>query len=88
MRIALDYDGTYTLDPYLWNEFIARFEESGHEILCVTMRYDNELERIKMPHNVNVIYTGRIAKAKHLNGLGIKIDVWIDDNPIWLYQNG
>ena len=43
MRIALDYDGTYTADPDLWDKFINS------------------------------------CRDKH--------DVWIDDNPEWIFQD-
>jgi len=88
MIIAIDYDGTYTLDPHFWNEFIYRaIKENSHTVICATMRHDTDEERIEMPHGINIIYTGRIAKLPFLSGLGINPDVWIDDNPEWLYSN-
>lgn len=49
----------------------------GHEIACVTMRFPTEkIEGMPCP----VIYTSRKAKADFWAA-----DVWIDDNPRWLY---
>ena len=78
MRIALDYDKTYTLDPVFWANVIREARARGHTVDIVTMRHDNEDERLAdMP--VPVIYTGRKAKQKFFSA-----DVWIDDTPQWI----
>jgi len=82
MRIAIDYDGTYTRDPKMWDIFISNAKSHGHEIICVTMRYPHE--EINMP--CNIIYTSREAKARHTMMKNIEFDVWIDDNPLYIYQ--
>ncbi len=79
MRIALDYDGTYTRDPELWNNFIEKAKERGHEVVCVTMRYPTESITVPM----EVIYTSRKAKMEHA-----KADIWIDDQPHFLVMGG
>lgn len=38
MTIALDYDGTYTRDPDLWDRFISEARSHGHSVICVTNR--------------------------------------------------
>lgn len=83
MLIALDYDGTYTLQPEFWDSFIVAVKSAGNEIVCATMRHESE--PIEM--NCRIIYTGRQAKAKFLESIGLKPNVWIDDNPIWLYRD-
>lgn len=75
MRIAIDYDGTYTADPILWSSFITTAQAMGHEVTCVTMRFPHE--PIEMP--CDVFYTSRKAKAS-----AFKADIWIDDSPHWL----
>jgi hypothetical protein len=80
MRIALDYDKTYTADPALWDGFISLANERGHQVCIVTMRYP-DTETIESPP-APVVYTRRTAKCKlH------QADVWIDDNPAWIYQD-
>jgi hypothetical protein len=75
MKIALDYDGTYTADPQFWTKVISLAAEHGHTVQCVTMRYSHE--PIDVP--CEVIYTARKAKTKVHDA-----DVWIDDEPTWL----
>ena len=81
MLIALDYDGTYTEDPDLWDRFIQSAKERGHRIICVTMRYPGEPVGTI---GIEVIYTSRRAKKPHLEAAGVSVDIWIDDNPHWI----
>lgn len=83
MIIALDYDGTYTADPALWDAFILAAKASGHTVLCVTMRHPSEA--IEMP--CEVVYTSRKAKVPFTARAGIRVNVWIDDSPHWLLEN-
>lgn len=92
MNIAIDFDGTYTADPQLWNLFIMQAKSLGHKIYCVTMRYADEKEAAIVQNTIGnycdeIIYTARIAKKEITNNLNIKIDIWIDDNPAWIYNN-
>src|SRR5665213_3090768 len=88
MRIALDYDNTYTRDTHLWDGFIDSAKARGHEVICVTMRHDVMEERIDCGLVNRVVYTGREAKKPFLEKYGVKIDIWIDDSPHWILQNG
>lgn len=88
MRISLDYDDTYTRDQKLWDGFIAAARRNGHDIVCVTMRHDTEDERIEHPMPCEVIYTGRKAKRPFLDERSVRIDIWIDDSPHWIFQDG
>lgn len=81
--IALDFDGTYTAAPELWDKFIELFK-TKFNLICVTMRYDNDDERITHL-SIPVYYTARKAKAPHMAALGIDIKIWIDDNPMWIF---
>jgi hypothetical protein len=82
--IALDYDGTYTADPQLWDSFIAMASGRGHQVVCATMRYDSE--PIDVP--CEVIYTARQPKMAALAALGILPAIWIDDQPHFLVMPG
>lgn len=75
LHIALDYDGTYTADPQLWDEFIKFARLRGHIVKILTMRYQNYKETVKEPP-CEVIYTGRKAKESFYLA-----DIWIDDQP-------
>lgn len=82
MLIAIDYDGTYTADPWLWNHFIEMAQHRGHRVVCVTMRYPTEIIDGMTCGPIDIVYTSRKAKA-----LAFKADVWIDDSPQWLLQD-
>jgi hypothetical protein len=92
MKIALDYDQTYSLDPVFWNRFIFSAHGSGHEVRIVTMR-GRDLDRTKALIEVEeilpVIYTGGVAKKWFLTHFGgdFQPDVWIDDKPESILNN-
>lgn len=86
MLIALDYDGTYTKDKLLWGRFCILAKELGHTVICFTMRYNNEEEKLSNMY-IPVIYTGRKAKKTFAEKLGYQVDIWIDDKPAWLFED-
>lgn len=93
MRIALDYDATYTLDPPFWDVIIFLSKTFGHEICLLTFRDDrfdwtDDMTHLEKEMGIPVYCTRGIAKkfwAEHF-GPG-KIDVWFDDNPHSIIQN-
>lgn len=87
MLIALDFDGTYTADPILWDEFLESARAKGHLVACVTMRYPGEAMEVEdaIAGKVDaIIYTRRKAKRPYLAARGLAPDIWIDDNPRWV----
>lgn len=86
MIVGLDYDGTYTRDPETFDRLITQFTNAGHKVICITMRRYPE-EQIKVP-GIDVVYTDRRAKALYAEENGIQIDIWIDDKPRWLLNDG
>lgn len=85
MRIAIDFDDTYTRDPDMWDAFISNARERGHKVYCVTWRsteqaIENDIA-YKSPKFTDVIYCDLRAKRKFCEDRNILIDVWIDDNP-------
>lgn len=87
MLIAIDYDGTYSADKALWLRFINDAQQSGHTVICATMRFEEELGTVcdKLKKVVRIICTDRKAKKPALLAMGIRPDIWIDDNPEWLF---
>lgn len=84
--IAIDYDGTITASHDAWGVAINAFIESGLSVIIVTMRFKNEpLEGVD--ENIPVIYTGRKAKKQFVEALGIRPDIWCDDNPQFIFQD-
>jgi hypothetical protein len=89
--IALDYDGTFTADPALWLAFIEQAQKNGHRVICVTMRYEHELDNrvfnTRLKELVEIFATGRKAKKTYMQKQDQMIDIWIDDNPNFLYED-
>jgi|HubBroStandDraft_2_1064218.scaffolds.fasta_scaffold674890_2 hypothetical protein len=81
MKIALDYDGTYTRDHKFWRAFATNAIAAGHDVRVVTQRYPEE----EVPDvGVLVVYTHRVPKRIHLATAGWLPDIWIDDHPEWI----
>lgn len=89
MVICIDYDETYTKDPYLWQIFIVMAQHRGHEVICCTMRTEEEAEDLplKLREQVTVYATSRKAKKDYLSIRGINPGVWIDDSPYWVLND-
>lgn len=77
MKIAIDWDKTWTADPALFAEIASAMQARGHDVFIVTMRYENEAIDAPIP----VYYTCRHGKRAFMEGLGISVDVWVDDKP-------
>lgn len=84
MIIAIDYDDTYSINPEMWEVCIAAWRLWGHAVICVTCRQDTEenREEVVVP-GVPRYFTGGSPKRWFLEQppRGIRVDVWIDDNP-------
>ncbi len=80
MLIALDYDGTYTADPGLWNHFVDVARSRNHEVHLVTLRTESEPVRLGCIVD-RVHYTDRKAKRPYMEARGLSVQVWIDDMP-------
>ena len=88
MKIALDYDRTYTLDKDFWNKVHMMAFKHGHEVRIVTARSPNldPLSKIQNPHDIPVVYCDGVAKRFVCRFFaddykGWEPDVWIDDKP-------
>ena len=90
MRIALDYDNTYTADPEMWDCFIVLAKSRGHSVEVVTMRcreWAQMLPEQLSERASRVEYTARKAKKSHMEALDRPVDVWIDDMPQFILQD-
>lgn len=86
MIIGLDYDGTYTADPVLWDAFIGAARARGHEVHVVTLRHEHEQVRLGA-HVDRVHYTGRKAKREFVQFRGVTVQIWIDDMPDFIVRD-
>lgn len=83
MNIAIDFDGTWTVDPKLWAQFAVSANERGHSVFIVTGRkgWSDDMERANIPSWIRIIYTAGQLKEAFVLRSGLQIDVWIDDMP-------
>jgi hypothetical protein len=81
MKIALDYDETYTAAPVLFEAFVAMAKQLGHQVTFVTYRqdkYDNEdIHADAQSLGIDIVFTSGKQK-RHV----FEADIWIDDSPI------
>lgn len=92
MKIALDFDNTYTLNPNLWIAFIDDVRDSGGDVYIVTVRHEYWdahplLDELMGRLGVMVVFTDGRAKWEFCEELGLSIDVWIDDRPQTIHNN-
>lgn len=92
MRIALDYDKTYSRHPALWDGFIKLCRSFDVDIRGVTARspvIDRTAELVRFESMLPVFYTNGAAKhwfCEHFTG-GWVPDVWVDDKVINILHN-
>jgi len=87
MIIAVDYDDTWTRDPDGWYLALHALKQRGHKIVGATMRHPREATGMDSNYDKiceKIYFTGRKAKRSFLAAHGVFVDVWIDDNPIWV----
>jgi hypothetical protein len=90
MLIAIDYDDTYTQDPFMWDAFIKLAKSQKHGVICVTMRHEHEgSDVIRQLHGKvdSILFTARRAKLPYTFELGYRVSVWIDDSPHFVLQD-
>lgn len=82
LKIALDYDGTYTADTLLWDEFMKLARSRGHEVILTSNKKSADLSKDVALKEIAKIAAGLIlgknrktAKENH----GIEFDIWIDN---------
>ena len=86
MNIMIDYDNTYTADVDMWRSIIPLFLV-GHNVYLVTSRgMDTPIELANdfVEWRIPIIYCEYRAKKDVCEEQGIKIDIWIDDDPYYI----
>jgi hypothetical protein len=73
MKIALDFDNTFTADPEFWVQFVGAARSRGHSVTIVTSRHHTCPVTLG---GIDIVYCAFTAKRKHFQA-----DVWIDDSP-------
>ena len=69
-------------------DFIESAKKLGHRCICITARRqteDNieEIDEWMQSHGIDmpVYFTGLASKVEHAKRIGLKVDIWIDDDP-------
>ncbi|SRR5258706_13611281 len=89
MKIALDYDGTYTLDPNFWYSFILVCKDFGHDIRIVTLRkpeMNNDMLDALGTDFIPVLYTSNVPKRIYCDSIDWQPQIWIDDTPEFIVR--
>lgn len=91
VKIALDYDDTYTKAPELWDRFITDANDLGHEVKVVTAR-NSIADKIPDEFDCDIIYCDGIAKRFYCTWFANKTEgwvpeIWIDDKPSSIDNN-
>lgn len=80
MKIALDYDETFTAAPILWKMFVEMAKQHGHDVKFVTYRdprwSNDDICADAYDMGIEIIFTAGKQK-QHV----YQADIWIDDSP-------
>lgn len=83
MNIMIDYDNTYTANVEMWRKIIPVFLENGRVYLVTSRSMDTPIDLVQdfVQWGIPVIYCEYRAKEIVCKEQGIRIDIWIDDDP-------
>jgi hypothetical protein len=88
MHFGLDFDDTITADDMLWDILIPLIIKAGHQITIVTIRaagsLNDDINQYAEKHGLPVVFTHGCQKSMLTKAMGIHIDVWIDDSPLFI----
>lgn len=82
--IGIDFDETISDNPAAWLAVMRTLELAGYRVVVVTWRaptsWPEDLQFL-VDKGYKVFYTSLHAKEKFMQDRGIRVDIWIDDNP-------
>ena len=88
--IAIDYDETISDNEPLWLRVILMLEKGGYHVVVCTWRtpqtYPEDLQFL-VDNGFKVYYTSGQAKQEYMIKQGVKVAIWIDDNPFAILNN-
>lgn len=83
MKIALDYDQTFTNDEGLWISFVKNAKDRGHSVTFVTFRKENGNNQDILADaellGIDIVFCNFKQKASQFIA-----DIWIDDSPQYI----
>lgn len=88
LSIGLDWDDTFTAAPNEFAQIIKLLQKAGHKVYITTARSPgfatDECYQVLMEHGIAgvAVHGSRYrSKKRHMQSMGIHIDIWIDDHP-------
>lgn len=88
--VAIDFDETITDNESCWLSVMTTLEKFGYQVIVVTYRkpdaWPEDLQFL-VNKGYKVYFTGQVSKQKFMSDLGIKVDIWIDDEPKSITMN-
>lgn len=82
--VAFDFDETISDNPVAWLAVMLMLERQGYQCVVVTWRtptmYPEDLSFL-VDKGFAIHYTSGHAKQKYMERKGIKVAIWVDDNP-------
>lgn len=89
VHVGLDFDKTLDRLPRAFSAFINIAREDGHKVFLVTARRDTDEHRATIAewleaNGIEVtltLFTSLGSKIAYMKSRGIRIDIWIDDDP-------
>ncbi len=87
LTVAIDIDGTWTLDPQLFDDIANMFQEEGWTVIIVTGR-EQPKEKITQLglYGWPIIVSGELLKQDAALKAGYNVNVWIDNEPGTIQQ--
>ena len=86
MIIAIDYDGTYSSDPSMFDAIIHLMKAKGHQVILVTGRSEEFGLDVKdaIGDMIPIVFAGTKWKRVAAMAAGYDVNIWIDDNPEYI----
>jgi hypothetical protein len=93
LTYCIDYNHTYTTDPKLWNSIIQLLYLRKNNVVCITRDHNGGEDEIlddigAVIGKKNVYFTHGMSKKDYAKQHDIKVDIWIDDNPKHIFEDG
>ncbi|QNN99958.1 hypothetical protein phiPsa267_104 [Pseudomonas phage phiPsa267] len=88
--VAFDFDETISDNEPLWLQVMLALEKGGYHVVVCTWRtpttYPEDLKFL-VDRGFKVYYTSGQAKQDYMAKQGIRVDIWVDDNPFAILNN-
>jgi len=85
MIIALDFDNTYTLNPKMWDKVLETFVEYATIYIVTSRSPDIPIDYLPK-YCADVVYCSFKPKLDVMEELGIPVNIWIDDDPLYIIK--